>query len=566
MEQSSFYSRKSYLHQAGVIAIISLLWIPFLFSARSYSHLYWFWYLFASRVFLFSVCISAITYILFSRRKPIDNFEAFFFLLAMFFQSSHGILEGASSKDFYLFTSVLFLFSSMSWKGNYTRWIKYILIPSLVAMIVPLFFKDKSYFTSVGVFVDNFSLSVVFFILTLAVVRISIARYKLQEELINEKNNRLKLVEQELVSAKKKIEETSKFIAVAKTAQFMAHDVRRPFSQVKMVLSMFDSFASEPKKLERAKTGIEESIKNVEGMLSDLIDSNKDTVLNIRPCSLTSMVDKAVAQVPLDPQNIIIIKDVNPSCTILCDEEKIVRCFVNIIENAVDAIGSINSTKALKQKGEIRILSTKNGEIVISNNGPVIDEKDIPKLFDSFFTKDKKKGVGLGLAFVHRIISLHNGLVSVKNNAYGITGVEFSILLPQNRAVNLLVIDDEPFYREMVGTLLKENERQKQIRIFNASSVKEAVELTSKGKISHALVDLDFGKDIIGLGKNVTGFDYIEHVREKNLNVTCALHTNRYMDDELKKEIAKHNIEYISKPLTAEKLYSFIYKTGGLNG
>ncbi len=565
MEQSSFYSKKSYTHQAGVIAIISLLWIPFLFSSLSYAHLYWFWFLFASRVFLFSVCISAIVYIMLFRRKPIDNFEAFFFLLAMFFQSSHGILEGASSKDFYLFTSVLFLFSSMSWKGNYTRWIKYILIPSLVAMIVPLFFKDKSYFTSVGVFVDSFSLSVVFFILTLAVVRISIARYKLQEELINEKSNRLKLVEQELVSAKKKIEETSKFIAVAKTAQFMAHDVRRPFSQVKMVLSMFDSFASEPKKLERAKTGIEESIKNVEGMLADLIDSNKDVALKIRPCLLSSMVDKAVAQVPFDQQSIRIIKDVNPSFTLLCDEEKIVRCFVNIIENAVDAINSVDSTSNLKQKGEIRILSTKTGEIVISNNGPVVDEKDIPKLFDSFFTRDKKKGVGLGLAFVHRIISLHNGIVSVRNNSND-AGVEFSILLPQRMDVNLLVIDDEPFYREMVGVLVKENERQKQIRVFNASSVKEAVELTSKGKISHALVDLDLGKDIIGLGKNVTGFDYIEHVSDKNLNVVCALHTNRYMDDELKEKIAEHNIEYISKPLTAEKLYSFIYKTGGPNG
>ena len=43
--------------------------------------------------------------------------------------------------------------------------------------------------------------------------------------------------------------------ALSKQAQFMAHDIRRPFSQIKLVLSMFNSLSSDQKKAGLRQTG-----------------------------------------------------------------------------------------------------------------------------------------------------------------------------------------------------------------------------------------------------------------------------------------------------------------------
>lgn len=47
-----------------------------------------------------------------------------------------------------------------------------------------------------------------------------------------------------IANKSKMLNELREAEALAKQAQFMAHDIRRPFSQVKLILSMFDSFGS----------------------------------------------------------------------------------------------------------------------------------------------------------------------------------------------------------------------------------------------------------------------------------------------------------------------------------
>ena len=50
--------------------------------------------------------------------------------------------------------------------------------------------------------------------------------------------------------------------------------------------------------------------------------------------------------------------------------------------------------------------------ITVTNNGPLIDDKEIPFLFHPFFRGENaanKKGYGLGLSIVQRIINVHQG-------------------------------------------------------------------------------------------------------------------------------------------------------------
>jgi two-component system NtrC family sensor kinase len=67
-------------------------------------------------------------------------------------------------------------------------------------------------------------------------------------------------------------------------------------------------------------------------------------------------------------------------------------------------------------------------EIKVSDTGSGIEEKDIYKIFEPFYTKKGQKGTGLGLAVIWGIINNHNGKITVKSSVG--KGTTFTIHLP----------------------------------------------------------------------------------------------------------------------------------------
>jgi len=66
-------------------------------------------------------------------------------------------------------------------------------------------------------------------------------------------------------------------------------------------------------------------------------------------------------------------------------------------------------------------------EIAVQDSGPGIDEAEIPRIFNPFYTK-KEKGTGLGLAIATKIVEAHRGQITASNSPKG--GAVFTISLP----------------------------------------------------------------------------------------------------------------------------------------
>jgi PAS domain S-box-containing protein len=106
--------------------------------------------------------------------------------------------------------------------------------------------------------------------------------------------------------------------------------------------------------------------------------------------------------------------------------------------------------------------------ITIEDRGGGIAPEHLPKIFDPYFTT-KPAGTGLGLATAYSIISNHGGGIAVDSQPG--RGTVFSIYLPasdkeasrsrtRDRALRtgggrILVMDDEPMVREVVGMMLR---------------------------------------------------------------------------------------------------------------
>jgi two-component system, NtrC family, nitrogen regulation sensor histidine kinase NtrY len=117
------------------------------------------------------------------------------------------------------------------------------------------------------------------------------------------------------------------------------------------------------------------------------------------------------------------VKDIMPDLPdVFIDREQIKRVFINLFENAIEAMG-----------GKGRILVTAKmapsgmAQIEVADEGPGIAVEDVPKLFQPDFSRKKKKS-GLGLAIVLRIITDHSGTISVSQNDPA--GARFIIELP----------------------------------------------------------------------------------------------------------------------------------------
>jgi signal transduction histidine kinase len=126
-----------------------------------------------------------------------------------------------------------------------------------------------------------------------------------------------------------------------------------------------------------------------------------------------------------------ITKHYNHIPKIICTSGKLNQVFINLISNAIHAIG---------EKGEIKITtnyhpSSSSIEISIHDSGKGIPPEIQNKIFEPFFTtKEAGVGTGLGLSIVYSIIEQLNGTIQM--NSEPENGTEFIITLPANMQMN----------------------------------------------------------------------------------------------------------------------------------
>ncbi|MGE5172492.1 MAG: ATP-binding protein [Betaproteobacteria bacterium] len=122
-------------------------------------------------------------------------------------------------------------------------------------------------------------------------------------------------------------------------------------------------------------------------------------------------------------RDISVLRDIAPDMPdVHFDREQVKRVFINLFENAVEAMGG---------KGRIwvtaRMSASGMAQIDVADEGSGIATEDIPKLFQPDFSRKKKKS-GLGLAIVLRIIKDHGGSIRVEQNTP--RGARFIVELP----------------------------------------------------------------------------------------------------------------------------------------
>jgi two-component system sensor histidine kinase PilS (NtrC family) len=112
------------------------------------------------------------------------------------------------------------------------------------------------------------------------------------------------------------------------------------------------------------------------------------------------------------------------------DQDQMKQVFWNLAVNAFDAMPKGGQLTIATGCRKIDVAGRKAEVVEISfqDTGEGIPKNNLGKIFLPFFTT-KKRGSGLGLAAVHRIVDLHGGWIKVESREG--QGTRFGVCLPR---------------------------------------------------------------------------------------------------------------------------------------
>lgn len=175
--------------------------------------------------------------------------------------------------------------------------------------------------------------------------------------------------------------------------------------------------------------GIEEGAKRTSEIVTGLKNFSRTDEDEAQNADINNGLNSTLAILKSELKNIQTVVELDSIPHIKCYLGKLNQVFMNLIDNAIDAIRD-RYEDASKGVLTVRTRHVDNNIIVtIADNGCGMPEDVKNNIFDIFYTtKDVGKGTGLGLSITYGIMEKHNGHISVESEPD--VGTTFTIELP----------------------------------------------------------------------------------------------------------------------------------------
>ncbi|HEV7952132.1 MAG TPA: HAMP domain-containing sensor histidine kinase, partial [Candidatus Saccharimonadales bacterium] len=216
-----------------------------------------------------------------------------------------------------------------------------------------------------------------------------------------------------------------------------SHQLRTPATGVKQYVAMaLDGYGGEISDhlrllLERAYESNERQLTIVNDLLKVAQIDAGNVKLQKEPLDIVELVSVILRDNALkfsERDQHVVYTHTQPTIHVSADKDRLRMVIENIIDNA-SKYTPLGKSITIR----IRQLKTK-ATISVKDTGVGIEQKDIDKIFDKFVRVDnplstRVGGTGLGLYWAERIVTLHDGTISVKSEIE--EGSTFTITLPK---------------------------------------------------------------------------------------------------------------------------------------
>lgn len=212
----------------------------------------------------------------------------------------------------------------------------------------------------------------------------------------------------------------------------IAHEIRTPLSLISVPLETILSSGDGNERTRHNLMVMQSNVHRLIELINQLLDFRKVEAqlmtLHFRSCDISEIVKNICARYE-EFANLHLIKidtkDVEPDIICNLDPEAFEKIVGNLMSNATKFANRHISVSLSLDRAAGMI------DLKVSDDGPGIKEKDMPRIFESFYQVDdhgKHPGSGLGLPIALRLAEMHGGTLKVESE-YG-HGSAFVLRIP----------------------------------------------------------------------------------------------------------------------------------------
>jgi PAS domain S-box-containing protein len=206
---------------------------------------------------------------------------------------------------------------------------------------------------------------------------------------------------------------SAKLAALGRLTSGVAHEVKNPLNAMMIHVELLkerleDSGVDVKKSLEVIGSEIRRLDRVVQGFLKFM----RPQELVLKPVDLNAMLQSVCALLEAESQShgVRFVLELDAALpAVSADEELLRQAFINILQNAVQAMPSGGAVRLRTRPEKLDWV-----RVTVTDQGVGIVPEDVDKIFKLYYTS-KPGGSGIGLSVVYRIVQLHDGTVEAKS-------------------------------------------------------------------------------------------------------------------------------------------------------
>ena len=247
----------------------------------------------------------------------------------------------------------------------------------------------------------------------------------------SERDEALSIEHQERCSAESAVAMKDEFLAI------MAHELRQPLNMINInveLLSRVTEVRGSATAM-RCAGAIRTSVISQAKIIEDLLDMSRvrtgKLTLSVAPVDISKLVESIVDVARADPMSselAISLSGADEEQLVMADAVRLEQVVMNLFSNAIKftPAGGRIDVRLRRDDGKLRL--------DVADSGQGIAAGSLAKIFDMFgqpnsVTTRSKGGLGIGLALVRELVTLHGGRVEAHSEGIG-KGACFSLWLP----------------------------------------------------------------------------------------------------------------------------------------
>jgi signal transduction histidine kinase len=192
--------------------------------------------------------------------------------------------------------------------------------------------------------------------------------------------------------------------SVGEVAASLAHEIRNPLTAIKTFVELMPEKLDNPLFRTKLLEIVPEEVSRLDLLLTSVLDYARPRLPVRQDFVLLELVQEVedLLEQQAVKKDLVLTTVVPPALMVSADREQIRQILFNIMLNAIQVLPPEGSINLQAKAGENLV------DISCQDSGPGVNQEDLTRIFDPFFTR-RKKGTGLGLFLSYRLAQENRG-------------------------------------------------------------------------------------------------------------------------------------------------------------